>query len=275
MVEFVEAQAESAALEPWQSCMDALRPWLLLLRTRDAAERDAGPLVAWAYGELTGIRPGVLGVIDEDERRWFQVRQLQMQAPLHAEGGIGVQSEEIARKLQQLRVGDHGEEAPLPPWRTTTPIALLGLSEESTPQSVRRRHRSLWETLRRENPISGQLLTAEAREAMLERVQAAHRTLQPWLAQAAGGLRTTGLTPVLRKAHPGQRIREARQARGWSIRELSVRTRIHDRHLDAIESLRTDALPSGHQLTGYLEEIVRVLELDPGLAEAWMRASQG
>jgi hypothetical protein len=60
--------------------------------------------------------------------------------------------------------------------------------------------------------------------------------------------------------HCGALIRRARQEREMSRRELSLRTRIGLRYLEAIETFEVEALPPPVYLRGYLREIARVLD---------------
>lgn len=261
-------------LADWRQVVSQIQPNLVLMKARDSAEREAGYALSLALGELTGIRPSVLGVVDDDDRRWFEVRQGQLGALLKSEAGVGAQVEEIAKAVRALSSEGRGVEEPLPPWEVSTPFQLLGLSDEASSREVKDRYRKIWETLHRTNPLSTQLLKEDQCKDLNQRVTEAYQVLQPWLGQVTGGMRTTGLTVAVQRSHPGQRIRQARVARGWNIGELSVRTKVSARNLEAIESLRPDVVSEPNHLRAYLEEIQTALELDPSIIQMWLSAAQ-
>ena len=79
---------------------------------------------------------------------------------------------------------------------------------------------------------------------------------------------------------PGERLREARLARGMDLAELAARTRIPTRHLEAIEEGDYSRLPSQTYATGFTKACARVLGLDEAdiardvraeLAQRWDR----
>lgn len=67
----------------------------------------------------------------------------------------------------------------------------------------------------------------------------------------------------------GQELREAREARGWTIADVSERTRINARYLDALERDDASAFPNGPFLQGFSKKYRTLLELPdraPGVA---------
>ena len=61
---------------------------------------------------------------------------------------------------------------------------------------------------------------------------------------------------------PGTALRRARERRGVSVSDLASKTRIHPRHVEAIESDRFDDLPEVFA-KGYLRSLAREIDLDP------------
>jgi transcriptional regulator with XRE-family HTH domain len=57
----------------------------------------------------------------------------------------------------------------------------------------------------------------------------------------------------------GERLRQARLAQSRSLDELAAQTRIHRRHLEAIESGRVDHLPEGPYVKAFIREYARSL----------------
>lgn len=59
----------------------------------------------------------------------------------------------------------------------------------------------------------------------------------------------------------GQELRAAREARGWSVAEVSERTRINARYIEALERDDHAAFPSGPFLQGFSKKYRALLEL--------------
>jgi cytoskeletal protein RodZ len=66
----------------------------------------------------------------------------------------------------------------------------------------------------------------------------------------------------------GASLRAARIARGLSIEQVSLTTRIRPRHLEAIEDMRIDELPSRPFSTGYVRAYATAVGLDAEAAAA-------
>lgn len=60
----------------------------------------------------------------------------------------------------------------------------------------------------------------------------------------------------------GDRLREAREARGWSLEELSRRTRIAVDHIEAIEEDRLSALPDGPYRVAWVRSMCDALGVE-------------
>jgi cytoskeleton protein RodZ len=76
--------------------------------------------------------------------------------------------------------------------------------------------------------------------------------------------------------HGGEVIAQERENRQMSLRELSLRTRIGIRHLEALEAMDRENLPRPLYVRGYLREIARVLELPlESLLERYLRELAG
>lgn len=256
------AAATAAGLESLLAPLLAdLQPYLVFNQTRELAERELGPVLALTWHRQLGVRPRFVGALDHDERRWFHLRQDVAAPALGSEQGTGVQLEEVARRLFDAATVD--EEQP----RTgalvpADPIDLLGVSDQLDPADIRATWRRMWEGFRRESTISRRVAGAALREALIRELEESNRALQALLQERA----TTGRMPVIeepviKRDHPGLRISRARTDRGLSQREVSLRTRIGVRYLEAIEQFEVEALPRPVYLRGYLVEITRALDL--------------
>jgi len=239
------------------------RPYLLLTQTRESAERELGGPLALAWDYLIGLRPRFLGSIDYDERRWFHLRQDNLTPPLHSlDQGIGVQLEELARRITELAEVD--AENPRPHAREKHGgLDVFGVSAQCDPAHIRATYRRLWEGFRRESSVSKHLVSPALRAAILRDLEDANKDVQAWLAEKSP---RTGPQPIKRPpepTHPGVAIQNARQGLALSQRELSLRTKIGLRYLEAIERFEVEALPRPVYLRGYLREVARALALDP------------
>lgn len=239
--------------------------YLLLNQTRDAAERELTPVLALVWYRLVGHRPRSIGAIVHDERRWFHLRQGILSPSLNSDQGMGVQFAETMRRL--LAIHEVDEEQPRGPlWPPPDGFAMLGVSPAGHPGDVRATYRRLWEGLRRESTVSRRVLTPSQREELIRELEARNVDVQTRLAeiQSSGGIVETGPVPVPTvSSHPGEDIIRLRQDRRISQRELSLRTKIGARELEAIERFDVDALPRPVYLRGYLQEIAHVLSVDP------------
>jgi cytoskeleton protein RodZ len=71
----------------------------------------------------------------------------------------------------------------------------------------------------------------------------------------------------------GQRLKQAREAQGLSLDEISARTRITVRHLKALEEGAEGELPEVFYVRGFLKKYAEVVGLSPGdVADAYRSA---
>lgn len=59
----------------------------------------------------------------------------------------------------------------------------------------------------------------------------------------------------------GQKLRQERERRGWTVEELSAQTRINIQYFQAIEADDTSALPGGFFYRSFVRQYARLLEL--------------
>lgn len=73
----------------------------------------------------------------------------------------------------------------------------------------------------------------------------------------------------------GQRLREAREAKGMSIEEIAAQTRIPTRHLASLEAGEWDKLPAATYSVGFAKNFAGVVGLDRNEIGEQLRAEMG
>jgi cytoskeletal protein RodZ len=69
----------------------------------------------------------------------------------------------------------------------------------------------------------------------------------------------------------GEAIRRIREARGLTVQQIALRTKVTRHHIENIEADRFDALPAPVYLRGILLSLARELRLDgPKIARAYV-----
>lgn len=234
-------------------------PWLLLNQTRDAGERDLAQAIALGYSAMVGVRPRILGAIGWDEQRALALRS---STPPHALHAPGDSLATLTQRLVELR-----ETAALQPRVATAhlrlPTELIGTPEDADPTAIRQEWRRLWDGLRRESNFTQRILPTELREGLLAQLEVANQTVQSWLSQMETPRLSASRAAPAHDSPVARELQRHRALKGISVRDLSLRSRIGLRYLEAIEAFEIDALPREVYLRGYLREIARALEMDP------------
>lgn len=239
------------------------QPWLLFNQTRDASERELPQAIALGLGAMTGVRPRVLGTIGYDAQRWLQVRQKRNADEPRAEE-LRAEGESLAIVAQRILslAATTREQPRISPGEMRHPTELVGIPEEKHPREIRLAWRHLWDGLRRDSPFTRDVIPAHVRELLLMQLEEASQRLQTWLQSRETTEAPSPRTPSADSAI-GRLLQNARATAGISIRDLSLRSRIGLRYLEAIENFEIEALPREVYLRGYLREVARALGLDP------------
>lgn len=308
-----------------------LTTYLTLNGCRDASERELGEVLCHAIWRKHEHYPRYLGPVDHDDRRWFHLRHGGACPALSSSDGLGVQVEELAKRI--LGVRDFNQARPrtnpeghlavgpeVPPSSGLggrSRARYLGMSESAPATDLRAQYRRLWEGYRRESAISQVVLGEEERRTLTAELERTYRALQTAMdappsqtaeteaqveserpapsgpASATAATAATGAGPDGTAAsenrtsrapaeaqasdlpagaaaasqpeaaaeHCGDWIRARREELELSLKEMSLRTRIGLRNLEAIEAFDREALPPAVYLRGYLREIARALDV--------------
>lgn len=238
--------------------LHSAQPWILLNRTLDSSERELAQAIALGFSAMTGVRPRVLGTLGVDHQRSQHLRHDRLDEPLRSEGDdLSVVAQRLLSLPQTLR-----EQPRVSAALMRHPTDLIGVGEDLPPREIRLAWRHLWDGLRRESPFTRSVLPARERELLMLQLEEASQRLQTWL-QTREVRETLTALPRVNHSVVGKKLQQARADAGISIRDLSLRSRIGLRYLEAIESFEIEALPREVYLRGYLREVARALGLDP------------
>lgn len=251
------------ALKPLlQQVMLGASPWMVFNHTRDDNERDLAHAFAFSLGMLCGVRPRVLGALAWDDTRWFHEMQARQRTFTGDNGGHSIN--EIVRRY--LNLDETSAQQPrLAPHQLQRPTDLIGVAADLEPNEIRKAWRRLWDSLRRDSPLTRQVVPPAVREALVQQLEEANQVLQAWLRSNDQRPDTPAPKPErsIHRAACARRLEKARLATRTSISNLSLLTRIGVRYIEAIEAFDIDALPREAYLRGYLKEIARAVGLDP------------
>src|SRR5687767_10050190 len=73
----------------------------------------------------------------------------------------------------------------------------------------------------------------------------------------------------------GQRLREAREAKGLSVEDIAAQTRIPTRHLTSLEESDWDKLPAATYSIGFAKNYAGAIDLDRNEIGEQLRAEMG
>lgn len=234
-------------------------PWLLLNQTRDASERDLAQAIALGYSAMVGVRPRILGAVGWDDSRALALRS---SAPLQALHAPGDSLATLTQRLVELRE-TAASQPRVAAHDLRLPTELIGTPEDTDPTAIRQEWRRLWEGLRRESTFTQHILPTDAREGLLAQLEVASQTIQGWLAQMETARPASAPAAPVHDSPVARSLQHHRALKGITVRDLSLRSRIGLRYLEAIEAFEIDALPREVYLRGYLREIARTLDMDP------------
>jgi MinD-like ATPase involved in chromosome partitioning or flagellar assembly len=238
-----------------KSSSSVLRSYLVLNRCRERSEREFGEVLCHALWRKLGHYPRFLGGIDFDDRRWFHHRHTESLPPLASAEGAGASVEALVDRLLDIQEFDQ-----LRP-RTENGLGL-GVSGKAPSAELRAQYRRLWEGYRRDSAISQTLFDTEKRAAIIEELEQTFRAMQVAVdREGEAGAAAAEEEAEVEAAHCGRFLAGCRRSRGLSREDLSNRTKIGLRYLEAIEEFDIATLPLPVYLRGYLREIARVLEI--------------
>ena len=247
-----------------KAILESLRVGTLLNYVRESSEWTQVSALCHAWSNHLGLWPTPMASIRFDDRRWFFARRLAPAPVAHAtEESFSGDIEALAETLNKLDPASWMAKghclAALDPERDFQAFIFAPLEENSEPRQLYRR---LWEAYRRDQGLVSYLYNDNQRQHILEQLDLAYKTLTTMQSQPEE-------PPAPPKAKdPGCELKEARLRLELGLAELSQRTRIGVPHLEAIESMQHEGLPSRVYLRAYLLEIARTLGLEPSLTTA-------
>lgn len=239
----------------------------LVNQSRESSEAEQVTALCHAWGLAFGVWPRAFGTVQFDDRRWFFTRKLAPPAQHVRDDSMGGDIDSLARSLLGFDWLQWAQpRACLPVTHPKeSPRAFLDLSDVATSSEAQQRYRRLWEAYRRDAGLVSYQFDEPSRHATLDLLDQAHRSIKV-AADTNPSMEIPALpSSALNRAnhHPGQTLRMARMRAGLGMRELSLRTRVGVKHIEAIESGNRRELPARVYLKAYLTELARALGLEP------------
>lgn len=278
--------------------LGALRPRLVIGRTRLRRDLELGPAMASLAARHLGVSLDYMGHVEQDDAAWLTARRcrpLLIDAPTSK---AARNLERVARRLlallaqQAMRPQLAG---PVEARSLTAPMTLydvLGLQRGATDDEIRRAFKVKREIYNEGSlPLTGLLDDGRVREEQARIVEAYDTLLDPPRRRAydvsvfpddandvpALGVRVPTATEaelaalraeLAREISPettftGAFLRRARESLGIELQDVAAQTKISSAHLRAIEEDDFAALPAAVYVRGFLVQVARVLRLDP------------
>lgn len=278
-----ELEESGSSLAPVvRDALERFQPFLIVNQTRLRADLDLGDALYSVVRRRLGIRLRNLGYIDHDDTVWTCARG---RRPLLLEVPGARSSKRIEKIARRLVAFDPAKASPQP-WGLPTESHhdLLEIARGATDEEIRRAYKRCREIYAQDALCGYGLLEPHEIEKLRVRVDEAFDVLldparrRPYEAsQFRDDARGGGDAPVVADGGPlpappeitvdtqftGALLRQVRQSRGISLRDVSVRTKISVAHLLAIEEDDFGKLPAVVYATGFVAELARHLKLDP------------
>lgn len=273
----------------------ALRPRLVVNGTRLRNHAELGPAIRDLAQRFLGIGMDYVGAIEQDDAVWLSVTR---QRPLLIDSPTTKAArnlERIARRLLALAGAQEPlTHAPSSPMTAGDPTLydILTTHPAASDDELRkayRRQRDIYQSgslplgslLGHQELARQQALVEEAHETLLDPVKRRaydisalperHATSSPpqpaedavQLAERALLRDELAHELTLETRFTGSLLRKVRQANGVTLDEVARRTKISRVQLKAIEEELFGQLPAYVYLRGFVQEVAKVLELDP------------
>ena len=263
-----EQTSDSAQRELFVQACSRLSIGLLMNKVREGSESEQALSLCHAWALELGVWPRVLGGVLHDDRRWFFARRLAPAASHPQKDSIAGDIEEIVRRINPMDWEAWRAPRACLPCIDPAQNPAIFLDLDAGGGTVRQRYRRLWEGYRREAGLISFVLQNAARTDAVKLLEAAYRRAAIDDGDQSGA-------PLVSRVSvpPGQQLKDRRLALGLSQRELSLKTRVGVRHIEAIEAMNERALTNRVYLKAYLAELTKTLGLDTErLVEAYMQA---
>lgn len=296
-IEFVQALAryEVSLAETVANELANLTPRLVINGVRLRSDSEVGPAICEMSRRYLGIEMDYLGQIEQDDSVWLSVvrkRPLLIDSPASKSAR---NLERIARRTLALSTSrDVQRERPAPSIVAPkyTLYDVLGTTRVSTDEEVRRAYKRQRAIFQPDGLALTSLLTEEQLAREVAAIEEAHDTLLDPLRRKAYDLSTfpaeepSNRSPIeddgsaamaerqllreelTREINPnteyhGLLLAKVRESQGIELEEIANRTKISVAYLKAIESDDFAALPALVYTRGFLQQISKLLGLDP------------
>ncbi len=275
--------------------LGGLRARLVINGARLRAHGDLGPAMADLARRYLGVTTEYVGSVEQDDAVWLSVSR---QRPLLIDSPTTKAArnlERIARRLLALTGAREAEASATPaPPATIEPTLydILTTHPAAGDDELRKASRRQREIFHPDSLPLSSLLTDDQLATERARIEEAHDTLLDPVKRRAYDLSTfpdrrekskapsPDEDPAVRAEREllreqladeltaetrftGALLRKVREARGIPLDEIARRTKISFGQLEAIEQEQYQSLPPFVYLRGFVQEVAKVLELDP------------
>ncbi len=301
---FDDAVAKVAAQE-----LGRFLPRLVLGQTRLKADLELGPAMASISERFLGIPLDYLGHIEHDDAVWLTTRRRQ---PLLIDSPTSKSArnlERVARRILALlaapatKPADAVASALQRAARAGEPLNLydaLGVSRTSADDEIRRAYKRQREIFRSGSLPVVSVVAPEVLRREEARIEEAHDTLLDPVRRRAYDLSAfpdqppTSIAPTrtltasaaelemlqaelareinAETQFTGALLRKVRESQGVELAHIAQRLKISSVHLAAIENEEPSALPASVYVSGFVQQVAKLLRLDPAqVAKTYMR----
>ncbi|HMA96963.1 MAG TPA: helix-turn-helix domain-containing protein [Polyangiaceae bacterium] len=309
-IEFVQALAryEVSLAEQAAKELSVMMPRLVVNGVRLRSDSEVGPAICEMSRRYLGIEMDYLGQIEQDDSVWLSVvrkRPLLIDSPTSKSAR---NLERIARRTLALSTSrDAPRERPTPSIIAPkyTLYDVLGTTRVSTDEEVRRAYKRQRAIFQPDGLALTSLLTEEQLAREVAAIEEAHDTLLDPLRRRAYDLSTFPVEEptdrsvveddgsaamaerellreeLAREINPntdysGPLLAKVRESQGIEIEEIASRTKIQVGYLKAIEQDDFAALPALVYTRGFLQQIAKLLGLDPAqVTRTYLRRLRG
>ncbi len=259
-------------------------------QVRARADLELGDDIRVAMRRRFGIQPQYLGYIDDDDTVWNCVRA---RKPLLTESPGSRASKSIEKIARRMLAAEAGKLPPDPPPNVPPDSHhdVLEVERGATDEDIRRAFKRLKKTYAPDSLCCYGLFDPQSMRSLQARLEEAYDMLldparrrpyelsvfpgeAPVSSQPSASPEDRPPAPALepQTEYTGSLLQAVRQSRGFTLSDISQRTKIGKDYLQAIEDEAFDRLPADVYVRGFVGQVAKCLQLhSPQVVQTYMR----